>query len=355
MANFGGTIWQAIMGLVFIPLYIKFMGIEAWGLVGFFTTLQVVFNLLDLGLSNTLNREMARLSVLPGKEEEMRNLARTLEVIYWVVAVLAGILIISLSPFIADHWIQARQLSHGTVKVALISMGVVTAFQMPIGLYTGGLMGLEKQVLLNEINVARSTARGGGAVLILWLVSPTVEAFFSWQIVVAAVNVFVLAAFFWRMLPVVQNKPSFQRRLFLGVWKFAAGMSGITALAVILTQMDKVILSKMLSLKVFGYYMVASTVAMSLTRFTGPVMSAVYPRLTKLFSAEDEAGLSGLYHKSCQLMSILVLPVAVTVCLFSREILFVWTQSPLLSDRTYLIVSILTDAARNVTRKAPRI
>ena len=34
---------------------------------------------------------MARLSALPHKEQEMRNLVRTLETIYWSVAVFVGI------------------------------------------------------------------------------------------------------------------------------------------------------------------------------------------------------------------------------------------------------------------------
>ena len=71
-ANFSGSIWQSLMSLAFVPLYIKFMGIESYGLIGIFATLQAMFVLLDMGLSATLNREMARLSVLPG-----RNWART--------------------------------------------------------------------------------------------------------------------------------------------------------------------------------------------------------------------------------------------------------------------------------------
>ena len=45
-------------------------------------------------------------------------------------------------------------------------------------------------------------------------------------------------------------------------------MSGIAVLAVILTQMDKVILSRMLPLEMFGYYALASTVATSLAAFS---------------------------------------------------------------------------------------
>jgi len=42
ISNFAGTMWSAIMGLIFIPLYIKFMGLESWGIVGFFVCLQLV-------------------------------------------------------------------------------------------------------------------------------------------------------------------------------------------------------------------------------------------------------------------------------------------------------------------------
>ncbi len=57
-----GNAWMALMGLVFVPLYIKFLGIESYGLIGFFAMLQVMTGLLDMGFSSTLNSEMARLS-----------------------------------------------------------------------------------------------------------------------------------------------------------------------------------------------------------------------------------------------------------------------------------------------------
>ena len=167
-ANFAGSFWQALMGLVFVPLYIKFMGIESYGLIGLFTTLQVIFGLLDVGLGSTLTREMARLSVLPEKKQEMRNLVRTLETVYWGIAVVAGVAIMSLSSIIARYWIKPGQLPPGTIEQALLLMGLVMVFQMPGGFYAGGLRGLQKQVLLNGVIIFTGTLRGAGVVLILW-------------------------------------------------------------------------------------------------------------------------------------------------------------------------------------------
>ena len=340
-ANFAGSIWSAIMGLVFIPLYIKFMGIEAWGLIGIFATLQIIFGLLDMGLSSTLNREMARLSALSGKEQDIRNLVRTLELIYWSITIFVGITAVSLSPLIAHHWIQAGQLSLKTIEQALLIMGSVIALQLPIGFYSGGLMGLQKQVLLNIINAGMATLRGVGAILILWLFSPTIQAFFLWQIVISIANIFLLAFFFWRGLPLSKEKAIFQKQLLKGIWRFAAGMSIISVLAVILTQMDKVILSKMLSLEMFGYYMLASMVAMSLGRLFTPVFFSIYPKFTQLVAINDPNGLKEFYHKSCQFMSVLILPLAIVIALFSYEIIFLWTQNPVTAEKTHLLVSIL--------------
>ncbi|MFH1287745.1 MAG: oligosaccharide flippase family protein, partial [bacterium] len=341
VANVVGNIWQALMVLIFVPLYIKFLGIESWGIIGIFATIQVMFGLLDVGLSSTLNREMARLSILPGKEQEMRNLVRTLEVLYWSIVVFVGIIGVSLSPFIAHHWVKAEQLSPKTIEQAFLIIGFVMALQMPIGFYSGGLMGLQRQVLLNVINVCMSTLRGAGAVLILWLISPTIQAFLLWQIVISIINIFLLVLFLWSNLPLSENKAVFQKQLLIGISKFTGGMSGIAILAVILTQLDKIILSKMLSLEVFGYYALASAIATSLYRLIGSVSSGIYPRFSQLVSIGDQEGLKQLYHKSCQFMSVLILPVAIVVAAFSYEILLLWTKNPIIAEQSYILVSIL--------------
>ena len=84
IANIFGNAWSAVMGLAFIPLYIQFMGVEAYGLIGVFISLQAIFAVLDMGLSQTLAREMARLSVFATGRKQMADTARTLEVIYWI-------------------------------------------------------------------------------------------------------------------------------------------------------------------------------------------------------------------------------------------------------------------------------
>ena len=341
LANFIGNGWTVLVNLGLVPLYIHFMGIEAYGLVGFFVVLQGLFSLLDMGLSATLSREMARLSALPDTAQEMRNLVRTLETLYWVVAVVIGLVVIILAAPIAHHWVQPGQLSSETVKKAVVLMGIGMALQWPFSLYAGGLMGLQRQVMLNGLNAVMTTIRGGGAVLILWLVSPTIEAFFGWQIFSGALRVFLIAAFLWGSLPATGKAAGFKVNLFRNIWHFAAGMTGITAMALVLTQLDKIILSKMLSLKMFGYYTLAAVAASAISYIVGPCFNAIYPRFTQLVASGNQPELEAFYHRGCQLVSVLIVPTAIVMSLFSREIIFLWTQNRVTAENTHLILSLL--------------
>ena len=193
IANLIGNGWSAVLSIIVIPVYIHFMGIESYGLIGFSITLLAFFTILDVGIAQTISREMARLTALSEKAQEMRNLVRTLEILNWIIAISIGILMCCLAKSIALYWIQPDKLDHQTVYYAVILMGLSMMFQWPSSFYSGALIGLQKQVLLNVILAGMTTLRCVGAILILWTVSPTIKAFFIWQIVIYAFQTMIMA------------------------------------------------------------------------------------------------------------------------------------------------------------------
>ena len=88
VANYVGTSCRVLLGFLFVPLYINYLGIESYGLIGFSVSLSALLRLADLGLSSTLSREFARYSVLPESAERMRSLLKTLQTVYWIISFL---------------------------------------------------------------------------------------------------------------------------------------------------------------------------------------------------------------------------------------------------------------------------
>lgn len=341
IANFAGKAWSGIINLAFVPLYIKFLGIEAYGLIGIFVSLIALLSILDMGLSATLNRELARLAALPNTEREARNLTRTFEVIYWAAGVLIGLIVLALAPVISLNWIQARSLPRETVQHALMMMGLIVAIQWPCSLYAGGLAGLQRQVLMNIIRSAIGTIQAVGAVLVLWLVSPTIYAYFTWQLVVSIVQTAVFAYSLRKSLPEYDGKTVFDRSLVAKNFRFAAGMTGISLVVTILTQADKVILSKILPLNLFGYYILAVNVGSMVNYLVHPVATAVFPKYSQLANPNTRKELAAFYHKGCQITSIIVLPAAVTLVFFANDILMLWLRDAATVQNASGIVKII--------------
>lgn len=341
VANYVGRTWTALLGILLIPVYIKFIGIEAYGLVGFFMTLSSVLGILDLGIGSTMNRELARRSVAGGAAGSQRDLVRTLELIYWGIAILAGVVVIICAPYIANTWIKSQALGSGVILRAVQLMGISVAFQFPMSLYQGGLMGLQKQVLVNAILVFTGTLRGGGAILMLWLVSPTVQTFFAWQVVMSIVGSLTFFVAIWMNLPKSDKNAKFNKQIIHDVWKFAAAISANAIIGIVLTQLDKVILSKALTLKMFAYYSISATVASAIWMVIVPFNNSVFPRLVQLFELKQKGELKSFFHRSTQLLSFVLMPICSVLIVFSKEVLYIWTRDPLIAENGHLIVSLL--------------
>jgi O-antigen/teichoic acid export membrane protein len=341
LANLIGRVWSKALGFVFIPLYIKFLGVEAFGLVGFYVTLQSVLGLFDFGISVTLNREIARLSALEGSEQEQRDLLRSLEIIYYSIALLMGMLIFWLSPFVAHHWVKPQALSVATVERGVALMGLAFLFQFPLNLYQFGLMGKERQVLLNTIQGVVATVQGVGAVFLLWLVSATIECFFLWQVIISILGTGVTAWALWHSLAASAARPRFRISLLRKVWRFAAGWLGIGVTHTITFHADRVVLSKLVPLDLFGYYTLAQTIAMALWALVESVTGAATPRFSQLVVLDDEGELKTTYHRTCQFLAVILMPVAVIMALFSWEIVMLWTRNRVIADTIHQVTSIL--------------
>src|SRR4249919_1412700 len=105
IANALGRGWAGLISLIFLPLYLRYLGIESYGLVGLQTSLVALFSVLDFGLSTAINREFAASAARPEATKEMRPVLTTLEVLYWGLALAAGGVTAAGSGLISTHWI----------------------------------------------------------------------------------------------------------------------------------------------------------------------------------------------------------------------------------------------------------
>lgn len=328
--SIGSRGFVALLGLLALPWYVRFLGIEAYGVIGLFASLQVLVAFMELGLATTLTRELAGIGGNRGQLAHGRSVALTYELAYLALAALIALLIYIVAPLITSRWINLETLRADQVSWALGLAGIALACQWPTNLYSAGLAGLHLQTPL-----ALSTSAFAALRVTLSLVAlryqPTLESFFIAQIISALLQSAGTRVLLWRGLALRGHRPVPRLELLLRSRAFAGGMTAITITSVVLIQMDKVILSYLLRLPDFGLYVIASSLATGLYILISPVFSVIYPRLSASWCVGDLSAIIKLYHASSQVIAVLVLPLAMILICFPTQVLFVLTGNTELS------------------------
>jgi O-antigen/teichoic acid export membrane protein len=342
LANYASQMYATVLGIVMVPLYIRYMGSEAYGMVGFFSMLQVWFGLLDMGLTPTIARETARFNGGTTDVLSYRRLVRSLEGVFLFVALIGGATLYIIAGYIASEWLKVDQIPIHEVRESLEWMGLTIAIRWMCGLYRGTISGAERLVWLSGFNALLSTIRFVLVLPVLAYVSHAPTTFFAYQLAVSIFEIVGLTVYSYRLLPCLpkDQKTSWSWAPLRPILRFSSTIAFTSSIWVLSTQTDKLVLSRILSLAEYGHFTLAVLIAGGITVICGPISSAIMPRMAKLEAEGNHAGLIKLYRESTQLVSVLAGSTSVTLAFCAEPLLWAWTGDRALANHTAPILKL---------------
>ena len=335
IANYAGKLWGFVSIFLFIRLYIDILGIQAYAIISFYTVILGLLAFADSGLTATLTRELAKESTKKHKSD----LLLTFEKIYGIICVAVIVGIILGSNYIASNFLQSNEYSPSQISYFVKLMGIGIGFQLFSTLYDGGLMGLQRQVLSNKIRIIWSLFRSGIVVLPLYF-SPKLETYFYWQIICNVVLLFAIRHYLWKELE-LRSEAVFSKIILNDIWKYALGMMGIAFISAINIQIDKMVTSKLLDLKSFGLYSLATTIAQLPLLAVTPIASAVFPIFTNAVSTNRIDVKIKNFHKFSFLIAIITAPIVACVFLYAVPLVTLWTGDATIATKINLVIKVL--------------
>lgn len=323
--NYLGQAYVLLIGILIMPFYLVHLGAEAYGLIGFFAVLQAWLQLLDAGLSPSLVRAVAHQQGTPASERTLGRLLRSFEIIFLPLAGLSCLVIYIASPWIAVHWLNAQALDLQTLINCIGLMGVVTALRLYSTLYKSGIQGLEQHAWLNGVNVFIATLRYFGGLLLVSYYSQDPQDFFEFQVLIGLIETLMFAVRAWRQMPVGRWLTGFDWQLVKPILPFAASMSGTAVLWIVLTQMDKVVLSEQLPLDQYGYFSLVALVTTGILMLTNPLVQALLPRLTVLIAEGRRQDMHALFLLANRFTCTFLFPLAAIIAMHAEPLIYAWT------------------------------
>ncbi|GAB7536893.1 lipopolysaccharide biosynthesis protein [Burkholderia sp. 3C] len=324
ISNYAGQIVTVVLGMVMVPVYVHHLGVEAYGLIAFNAVLLAWVQLLDLGLSPTLCRELAR-ATDDGSKAEVRVLLQSLE--KFVAAMCAVLVVLSIfgAPFFATGWLKAKTLPAHDIALAFVLMMLTVSARWLSSLYRGGMVGIDRQATLNTVIVIFSVIR---AVLVVPLIAiwPRVDVFFLWQLAAIVGEALTMRLLLGRAIGAPVLSRTFSRVVLAARARLSLSIAFSALMWATSTQADKIILSKVLPLSAFGVFSMATLLASGILLLASPIQQAFTPRFTA-DSARNRGSLESSYFLASEILMIAVIPVAMLFASVPDLVFKLWAMS----------------------------
>lgn len=326
-ANYLGQAYSIGIGIIVLPLYLRYLGAEAYGLVGLFTLIQSWMSLLDMGMSPTLGREVARLKGNAAEQARLKTVVNSLELIFVTIAITIAISLVCSSQWIATSWLKVNTLPLETVTQAIVLIAIVVAIRWVASLHKSAINAYEAQVWMNVFEVTINTLRFPLILLVIANHPGEIMIFFWCQL---AVSLIEFAGVKWKshsLLPQGVKGRRFSPTEIKRILPFALGIGYTGAIWVFLTQYDKLLLSNVLTLENYGYFALMATVTSGIMMLSGPISKAILPRMTALLAEGKLVEMIALYRKGTRGVVMSVTPIVLIIVCWPYEIIFAWSGS----------------------------
>lgn len=321
--NIIGKVWSLLSGFLFVPFYIKLLGFSSFSFISLSLVLYNIVLLLDLGISASVGREMARKDL--SKNEKITTYS-TLESIYLCISITVILLFIFFQDAVAAWVIQNSEFSITYVSNLLMFVGFDLGLQLLFRFTISTLIGLEKHFESNVFQITWSVLRNGGVVLVL-LYLPSLKVFFIYQS--ASTLVFALLSIFFIRSQLYSvwhsNLFHFDMSVIRRVYRFAFGMLLVTVVSTLNTQLDKLVLTNYYELDTLGYYNLAYTLSSVIIVSVAPIGTTVLPRLTSLVSLKQHHEVRDLYLLIFKIVTIVSVGFVLILHFWGLNILELWT------------------------------
>jgi O-antigen/teichoic acid export membrane protein len=300
-----------VLGFVAVKYIFKQLGEDALGIIYFALTASTVLSsMLEMGIGSTAVREI---SAHAGNEPAyIVDLIRTGSLFFWSTYAIFALGLVLGAPALVNHWIKLTSLAPATAIRVLRVIGVGALLAFPRTLYIGVMRGLQRMEFNNLIDVATSGLQQFGTIVILLLGGGLVQVA-HWMAICFFAGItayaFICSRFFpWRALV-----PGFSLAVVKRNFNYASNMAVTFLFSSVESQVDKVLVSKLMPIGLFGYYGIAYNGIAKGQLVTTAISQAALPSLCELHGAGHRNALLAQYNKLHDLLCFVTIPIFAAV------------------------------------------
>jgi len=321
LINLVGQVLPLLVGIVTIPMLIKGLGTDRFGVLTLAWMVIGYFSLFDLGLGRALTQIIAKSL---GKEEELElpGLVWTALTIMLVMGAIGGGIAGILSPHLVDNIFKMpAQLRPETLHAFFI-----LSASIPVVVISSGLVGiLTAYQRFDLINVVRIPL-GLTNFLVPLLVLPFSNSLVPITLMLAVTRVASCVAQYvlcLHLMPSLRMNKRFISGAVKPLFSFGGWMTVSNIIGPLMVYLDRFVIGTVISVTAVAYYATPYEMVTKLWIVSGALISSLFPAFAACNNS-DAVHSTQLLSKSIAATFILIFPIVLAIVTFSQEGLMFW-------------------------------
>lgn len=339
LASAVGYVLPLVAALVSIPLLLRYLGTDGYGVYAVCLSLLGFMALVDFGMGQAVVRYVADYEAA-GERGRVQAFLQVVHTLYWVVASLGGLALWAAAPWFAGRLYEAdwagQLLAQQALQVAALplALGYVNQFffavckayhrfDLPALIHNG--MHLLAIALAVGLVIA-----GYGLAAVMW----------GYALVYAGALVAGYAAACAVLPASIALRPRWGLTLPAGVWGFSGYTFVGNLVGVLTSRADKVAVGLLLGAEAVSYYQIPYTMAQMANGVMHALTQITLPRFAELARTGKRAEAGVLYRQTLDAGLLLSMGIAVLL-VATGEVFLAWWLSPDVAAQVYPLLVVM--------------
>lgn len=325
------------IAIVFIPISIKALGSELFGVYSLTVTFIVLFNYLNFGIAPATTKEIAKNIAKKNKNMVMSLLINSFFMMLSIGTVLSLI-------FFTFNYDIASLILKKTNLILILSklitlLGILAPFLM-IVIFLRSVLEAKQMFLVTSLNRVFLNSIIFISPIIVYMDGYDILSVFKLLTFIYIFSAIILSIIVYKEF-LKDNKLIFSIKdskvlLTVGLWMMLSSLAGIG-----LYYADRFIIGSIISATAIAYYVAAYDLVTRLNIISGSLTSALFPAFAHWFELGEKEKIRSAIIFVSKIILFLVAIVSFLLIIYSKTFLYLWIDEEY-SINSYLVLQFLT-------------
>lgn len=335
--NIAGEGAPLLAALVAIPLLLKGIGVDRFGLLGIAWMVIGYASLLDFGLGRALTKIVSE-KVSTGRASDVPGIVWTSIVIMFGLGVLGACLIAVSAPV----FVEKLRMPDGLRPEAVTAFRVL-ALSLPVVIIGVGLRGtleaLHRFDLSNAVRIPAGVFAVAGPLFVLPF-TPSLIAVVAVLAVGRLASCIAYLTLCVRALPSLRTRVGVQLEPVRKLLSFGGWMTVSNVVSPLMTVFDRFIIGALISTEAVAYYTTPYDMVSKMVMVSAALTGVLFPTFAGIIT-QDRERVMRLFGRSVTYVFLVLFPITLVVVALAHEGLTLWGVGPEMARESAPVLQIL--------------